>query len=135
MKILRTMGITALLVSGLLASQGLEAKKAMESDSHQKRISILQTADKCIKSATTQEEYKACEKMEKKERTTFKAESFETRKKNVLKRIDDRMERANKKIAEMRAGLEKVKSCIINATNNKELQKCKPKKKSKRLSK
>jgi len=54
--------------------QMLEQQKAIESQSHQGRIQVLQQADTCIKDATTREGYRACEEREKAGREALRAQ-------------------------------------------------------------
>lgn len=52
--------------------QLMEKHKALESQSHQERIKILQQAEDCIKLASTPQAYKECEKREQEARKAFK---------------------------------------------------------------
>lgn len=74
--------VTALLSASAMAqynsatheqrqAQRLEQRKAEESASHQARIGILQTADNCVKGATTPTAYRACEQQERASRQAF----------------------------------------------------------------
>lgn len=53
--------------------------KAHESQSHQDRIGILQTADTCVKNASTREQFRACEESERNSRKELKASNKEFR--------------------------------------------------------
>ncbi len=50
----------------------MQKRVALESESHQERIRILQQADSCIKSAKSKEEYKNCEQQEQQGRENLK---------------------------------------------------------------
>ena len=52
----------------------LAQKKATVSASHQARIAILQTADNCVKAATTPTAYRACEEQERNARQAHRAQ-------------------------------------------------------------
>lgn len=52
--------------------QLMEKRKALESQSHQERIKILQQAEECIKNAANPKAYKECEEKEQSARKAFK---------------------------------------------------------------
>ena len=109
-----TMATTAVL------AQDISNKVERESYSHNKRIQILQEADECIKNAKTKEEYKQCEKSEKKARKSLKGDmkgmNLSQAKERILSKIDERMAR-----------LQQSKECVENAQSKDELRACKPK--------
>lgn len=100
---------TSVLVSGELA-QDMKAKhasyqqerktlfaekKALESQSHKQRMSILEEAEKCIQAAKSGDEYSACEKKEQEAREKYaeqsKAKNEELRLKS--RELHDRIEK------------------------------------------
>ena len=54
------------------------ARRAWELKSHDRRIAILQEAQRCIKAAVDRSAYKACEKAEGEARRTLRKEARET---------------------------------------------------------
>ncbi|NJM12922.1 MAG: hypothetical protein HC889_14560 [Synechococcaceae cyanobacterium SM1_2_3] len=80
--------LIAMASTGVAAESGYEAGsprekgkklfeqfRAVESWSHQERIRILQTADKCILAASTRQEFRTCEEQEGSSRRAHLAEA------------------------------------------------------------
>lgn len=63
----------------------LANKKSIESESHKRRIAILNRAEQCIHNAKTQDQYQACEKKEKAEREAEAKNSKEKKELNHQK--------------------------------------------------
>lgn len=114
------LGICAMGV--MLSAGSLNAEKvANESYSHDKRIAILEDADRCIKSAQTEEAYKACENKEKEGRKAHKKEM----KAKKLAQMDSR-------IASMPEGTKKermvsMRNCLTSAETRDDHKSCKQK--------
>jgi len=133
--IIMLIGLSLFISAGLMASDKLDMRKKIESKSHNNRIGILQEADRCIAKATTNEEYKRCEQVEKKARQENKKDIksmkdservklFAQKKTEILSRIDQR-----------RMKNEKVRTCVINSSNFKEMKECRPKREKRRKNK
>jgi hypothetical protein len=94
-------------------NQGLKKAVDIESYSHQERIRILQEADTCIHNAKTKEEFRACEEKERQEREQLKQKVFEMRKQELLNKINNNPNTP-----------QRIKDCVINATNHEQLKAC-----------
>lgn len=109
------------LILGVITSMVNANMVADESYSHNKRISILQEADECIKNSKSKQEYTACEKKEKNDRAELKKEM----KQKKLQKLDN-------KIASMQEGKRKdrminMKNCLSAAKSKDEHKNCKAK--------
>lgn len=112
-----------LIIPTFLMSFSLEDRINNESNSHNKRIKMLQEADQCINEAKTIGEYKACEKEENQTRKKYKEENFEQIKANILKRINNAISRN----LEQNRQLFEVKSCVKQSITKEDLDVCKEK--------
>lgn len=104
-----TIGIFSIFISGL-AHAGVNNKIEHESYSHNERIKILEKADICIKNAKTKDDFKQCEKAEKNSRKELRKSLFESRKKQMIEKMETR------------------KNCVTNASSPDDLKNCRPKK-------
>jgi hypothetical protein len=89
-----------------------------ESYSHNKRISILQEADACIKNAKSKEAYKACEKKEKDSRVELRKEM----KQRKLVRLDRRI--ASMPEGKRKENMMNMRNCLSTANTKAEHQSC-----------
>ena len=92
-----------------------------ESYSHNKRISILQEADACIKNAKSKEAYRVCEKKEQEARSDLRKEM----KQRKLVRLDSRI--ANMQEGKRKENMINMRNCLSAANTKEEHQSCRAK--------